>query len=267
MSMFDGFSKKKWLWADEYLIRSYEVDARGRAPLPTLSKFMQETAYNHANHLEFGYVHLKEKNQFWVLSRLLIRVDRYPRWGEKIHLRTWPTEVGRLFAYRDFQILDEQEKPIGAAGSGWLMLDAEKRRPQRPIELKEKSRLFPEERALDRRPLKIQTLSEPERGPSFPVRYSDLDLYNHVNNAKYIQWILDSFPDKMNREYEVAVFEINFVSESKMGDEVAIYTERLESSDSEPTFRHGIKRKTDNRDICMAETKWRFPGASISQNG
>jgi hypothetical protein len=61
----------------------------------------------------------------------------------------------------------------------------------------------------------------------------------------------------MNREYEVAVFEINFVSESKMGDEVSIYTEPLESSDSEPAFRHGIKRKTDNRDICMAETKWR----------
>jgi hypothetical protein len=59
--MFDDFSKKKWIWADEYLIRSYEVDAMGRASLHTLSKFMQETAYNHANHLEFGYVHFKKK--------------------------------------------------------------------------------------------------------------------------------------------------------------------------------------------------------------
>ncbi len=162
-----------------------------------------------------------------------------------------------MFAYRDFLFMDEQEVPIGAASSGWLMLDAEKRRPQRPTELKEKNHLFPEERALDRRPLKIQTLSEPEKGPSFPVRYSDLDLYNHVNNAKYIQWILDSYPEEMNREYEVTTFEINFVSEAKMGDEVAIYTERLKSSSSEPAFHHGIKRKADNRDICLAETMWR----------
>jgi medium-chain acyl-[acyl-carrier-protein] hydrolase len=260
MSMFNDFSKKKWTWADKYLISSYEVDARGRATLPTLSKFMQETAYNHANHLEFGYVHLKQKNRFWVLSRLLIKIDRYPLWGETVHVHTWPTGVEGLFAYRDFQLLDEQEVPIGAASSGWLVLDAEKRRPQRPLELKEKSRLFPEERALDRRPLKIKTLSEPEKGPFFPVRYSDLDLYNHVNNAKYIQWILDSYPEEMNREYEVTLFEINFVSESKMGDEVAIYTERLESSTSEPAFRHGIKRKVDNRDICLAETTWRTSG-------
>jgi acyl-ACP thioesterase len=257
MFMFDDFSKKKWTWIDEYLISSYEVDAEGKASLPTLSKFMQETAYNHANHLEFGYAHLKEKNQFWVLSRLLIKINRYPRWGEKIHMRTWPTGVEGLFAYRDFRILDEQGKPIGAAGTGWLVLDAEKRRPQRPIELKEKSHLFPEERGMDRRPSKIHRLSQPEKEPSFPVRYSDLDLYNHVNNAKYIQWILDSYPEEMNREYEVTIFEINFVSESKMGDEIAVTTKRLESSSSEPRFFHGIKRKADNRDICLVETMWR----------
>ena len=246
---------KKWLWTSAYLVNSYEVDARGKVTLPTLGKLMQETAYNHANHLGFGYHQLKEKNLFWVLSRLSIKVDKYPNWGDKIQIRTWPTGVERLFAYRDFRILDEQGTPIGAAGSAWLMLDVEKRRPQRPDELKDRIKSLPADRALEERPAKIPPPSTVTPGVFFPVRYSDLDLYNHVNNAKYIEWILDSFPGELHREFEVAVFEINFLYETKIGDEVAIHTEKL--GDSPPAFRHGIKRKQDDRDVCLARTEWK----------
>lgn len=258
-------TERKWAWTDEYSISSYEVAADSKATLYTLGKFMQETAYNHANHLEFGYAQLKEKNLFWVLSRLLIKIGRYPGWGEKIQIRTWPTGVERLFAFRDFLILDEGGAPIGAAGSAWLVLDAVKRRPQRPGDLKllmEKSSLFPQERALENRPEKIADLSAPEEGPVFPVRYSDLDLYDHVNNAKYMQWILDGYPMQMHREFEVTDFEINFLSESKMGDEISIQTETAEHPGpaSAPAFGHCIKRKADNRNICLARAIWRKRG-------
>jgi medium-chain acyl-[acyl-carrier-protein] hydrolase len=251
----EGILEKEWIWTDEYLISSYEVDAKGKASLPTLSKFMQETAYNHADHLEFGYHQLKEKNLFWVLSRLLIKINKYPKWGDKIQIRTWPSGMERLFAFRDFRILDKQGNPIGAASTAWLMLDAHKRRPQRPDELKARIKLLPNERALEDKPAKVPGLSSPVEGAFFPVRYSDLDLYNHVNNAKYIEWILDSFPEEMHREFAVTEFEINFLSEAKIGDEAAIHTEKLE--DASPAFRHCIKRKADNRDICRARTGWK----------
>ncbi|HLP48920.1 MAG TPA: acyl-ACP thioesterase domain-containing protein, partial [Candidatus Kapabacteria bacterium] len=223
--MNHNFSEKKWTWEDEYLISSYEVDARGRMPLPTLGKFMQETAYNHANHLGFGYEQLKEQGLFWVLARLLVTIHKYPRWDDKIRVRTWPSGIEGLFAYRDFKVLDAQDQPIAVASSAWLMLDAEKHRPQRQELLKERNGFFPVERSLPRRPAKIPPLTAPTVDEPFPVRYSDLDLYDHVNNAKYMQWLLDSYPEKILRQNEIATFEINFAAEAKMGDEVVIHTE------------------------------------------
>jgi medium-chain acyl-[acyl-carrier-protein] hydrolase len=259
--MSGKFSEKKWTWEDEYLISSYEVDARGMMPLPTLAKFMQETAYNHANHLDFGYDQLKQQGLFWVLSRLLVTINKYPRWGDKIRVRTWPSGIDGLLAYRDFMVLDGQGNPIGAAGSAWLMLDSEKHRPQRPELLKERNGLFPTEQALDRRPAKIPTLTGPTAGPPFPVRYSDLDLYDHVNNAKYMQWILDSYPEQLLRQYETAAFEINFLAEAKMGDEITIHGQEINipanKTVSTFSFRHAINRKSDARNICLAEVSWR----------
>jgi len=258
----EHLSEKILKWTDDYLISSYEVDARGRASLTTIFKFMQETAYNHANHLGFGYAQLKESGLFWVLSRLLIQVHRYPRWDEKIRVRTWPSGMDRLFAFRDFSILDENDAVIGAAGSAWLMLDSEKRRPRRPEafdQLTENSHLFPTERSLERRPGKVAAVTEAEEGESFPVRYSDLDLYDHVNNARYVQWISDSYPEDILRRNDVVECEINFVNESKMGDEAAIHTRRLEErpGDLSYRFRHAVRRRTDNRDICLAELIWK----------
>jgi medium-chain acyl-[acyl-carrier-protein] hydrolase len=248
-------NEKQWIWTDDYLIASYEVDARGKAPLPNLCKFMQETAYNHAFHLEFGYEHLKAQNRFWVLARLLIKIDRYPDWGEKIKLRTWPTGVDGLFACRDFRFVDNRGITLGGAASSWLILDAERRRPQRPGELKERIRFYPGERAVEGQPSRLPKLSHPGQGPFFPVQYSDLDLYNHVNNARYIQWVLDSYAPEMHRDYEVETFEINFLAEAKMGDEAAIQTEK--AAGSAHAFLHSIKRKADDRDICLVRVEWR----------
>lgn len=247
-------SEKKKTWIDKYTIRSYEVDTQKKATLPALCRFLQESAYHHAHNLELGYVHLREKNQFWVLSRLLIKMDRYPGWGDNIEVHTWPTGVERLFAIRDFKILDESGNRLGAAVSAWLILDGEKRRPQRPDHLENEIGHLTGEPAVAERPGKIPNLSSPRRDCVFPVRYSDLDLYNHVNNVKYIQWLIDSYPLKFHRQFKISSFEINFLSEAKFGDKVSIYTENL--AESPPSFNHCIKKEADNRDVCLARVTW-----------
>jgi acyl-ACP thioesterase len=91
-------------WEDEYSISFYEVDTKNEVFLPVLWSFMQETAWHHADHLGVGYSHLMEHQYFWVLSRLSIQMEEYPRWGDQIKVKTWLTGTGRLFALRQFSI-------------------------------------------------------------------------------------------------------------------------------------------------------------------
>jgi acyl-ACP thioesterase len=243
-------------WTDQYLVSSYEVDARGQLPVPSLGKFLQESAYNNANFLGFGYDQLKDENLFWVLSRLEIRMESYPKWRDKIYIRTWPSGIDGLLAFRDFQILNEDRQVIGSAGSAWLMLDSVRRRPQRMKVFFEKFHHFPGRADTKVKPVKLPNLENPLKKPSFPVRYSDLDLYDHVNNAKYMQWIIDSYPVEMHTKHIISTFEINFLSETRIEDEVFIQTEKIEDQEENLIYLHCIHRKKDERPICHARITW-----------
>jgi len=245
-------------YEDKYSISFYEVDTKKEVFLPTLWSFMQETAWHHADHLKLGYSDLVEHNYFWVLSRLSIQMEAYPRWGDRIKVKTWLTGTGRLFALRHFSIADSKGKIIGTAKSAWLVLDLKNRKPQRIEPLfKPLEHLF-DHPSLAEEPEKIPAPVHPEMEKSYTVRYSDIDMHDHVNNTKYIEWILDSFPFEMNQTHQIHTLEINFLGESSQGDEISIYTESMK--DSPVAFLHSVVRKTDDRELCRARTGWRRVG-------
>jgi acyl-ACP thioesterase len=80
-------------------------------------------------------------------------------------------------------------------------------------------------------------------------------MHHHVNNIKYIEWILDSYPFEMNQTHQIHTFEINFLAESSCGDDISIHTDMLKGSPL--AFLHSVFRKEDDRELCRARTGWK----------
>jgi len=230
------------IWKDKYKISSYEADVKSRASFQSLCNFLQESAWNHAEALELGFSHLIENNQMWVLSRLLIKVYTFPRWGDTICIETWPKGMNGIFALRDFHILNENDKIVVAASSAWIVINLINRRPQRLDSIRGEMPLLPEKHALKEKLKKISSPAPALDKPFFSVRYSDLDVNKHVNSVKYIEWILDSYPFDMRKNYDINTFEINFLAEVFYGDEISIHSERI--SDSELSFLNSVVRNS-----------------------
>jgi acyl-ACP thioesterase len=252
--MAEGLSKIK-IWENEYLVSFYEVDMKSKIFLPSLWKFMQETAWNHANRIGIGYSDLARNNYIWVLSRLCIKMDEYPRWGDKIRVQTWLLGSSRLLALRDLSVTHEDGRIIGGAKSAWLVLDLKSRKPQRVEPLLAGIDPFPDRHGVEATLEKIPAPKDSEAKAIFRVHYSDLDMNQHVNNAKYIEWILDSYPLEMNQTHNVTTFEINFLAETNYGEELCIHSEP--QKDSAPTFLHTMIRKEDGRELCRARVRWK----------
>ena len=121
----------------EFSISSYDLDPGGKARLTTLANFFQETAYQHAKELGLGYEDMKVRKTIWALSRMRIQIHRYPAWNERIMLETWPSGAEKLFALRDFRVLDAGGEVIATASTAWLILDMDTHRIIRPREMME----------------------------------------------------------------------------------------------------------------------------------
>lgn len=210
------------VWNEEILVKSYEVDYNKKLKLNTLFNYMQEAAYNHACRLGAGYEDLISRGYFWVLSRVKINVLRYPEWEEKINLETWPKGTNRLFALRDFIIRDSNSKVSALATTDWLILDSKSMRPQKvqalPIVLPDNEGRH----ALDEELGKLESQNIFEYEAKKTAAYSDIDVNNHVNNAKYVEWILDCFSEEYYSDKHLKSLQLNFISQTKLGDRVVL---------------------------------------------
>lgn len=95
------------IFSKEFTILSYDLNPKGQARLTSMANFFQEVAYHHASELGLGYEDMKSRKTTWVLSRMRIHMKRYPVWNDRIKLETWPSGDERLFALRDFRVLDK----------------------------------------------------------------------------------------------------------------------------------------------------------------
>ncbi|WPP48639.1 acyl-[acyl-carrier-protein] thioesterase [Catalinimonas niigatensis] len=211
-----------------FTVRSYDVDFQRRLRPDVLCSFFQEVASEHALKLGVGYQQLEEQKLFWVLSRLLLQIKELPKWHEEIKIETWAKGTDRLFALRDFVVSNAQGEELVQATSYWLMLDAQSHRPVRPDHFF--TRLKHEQHAIDALIEKLESKKE-KLSHTEIAKYTDLDHNQHVNNIRYVSWILDSFPLDFFSQHALKSLQINFQSELKEGETVEIYKQKTEEQD------------------------------------
>jgi fatty acyl-ACP thioesterase B len=185
------------------VIRSYEVGADKTATLESILNLLQETALNHvwmSGLLSdgFGATHGMMRNDLiWVVSRMQVLIDYYPIWGEVLEIDTWVGASGKNGMRRDWLIRSKATGRVFArATSTWVMMNHKTRRLSKmPEEVRDElTPWFIEKKAINEEaPEKIVKLDNEAKymNSDLKPKRSDLDMNQHVNNVKYLRWMLE----------------------------------------------------------------------------
>lgn len=238
-------------WKEAHKIRTYEVDFNNVVKLSSVFNYMQEAASNNANQLKFGYDDLIKEGLFWVLSRAKIEISNYLKVGDDIIIETWPKRTDKLFALRDFKMYNSDNEIVGKATTAWLLLDSKTMRPVKPDLLLDKVPQYKIERAIEEVPGKIAEPETREFITEKNIGYTDIDVNQHVNNVKYIEFVLDSFTQDQYMGKKISAMQINFLSESKYGDRIQIFKGSLRQS---AYYIEGINQ--NNTKVFQAHVEW-----------
>ena len=235
-----------------FQVRSYECGAHGEATLPAICNYLQEAASLNAKALAFSRSDFDTAGETisWVLTRMRVKIDRYPRWEEPVVVATWPSGGHRIVAARDFEIRSADGARCGIATSEWMLINLSSRKvvaiPPSVLACVDTS--CPP--VFGNAPFSRLRWNchEATDAQTFRARRVDIDLNHHVNNVHYVEWLLETVPEGKGR---CSDFEIIFRSEAVAGNEV-----RAEGVEVEPgVFIHRIS-SPDGRDHVLARTRW-----------
>lgn len=236
-------------------VRSFEVDPGGRMTLRSLAAYLQEAADADATRLHVSMTQLVERDLAWVLHRLRIEVDSYPRVGQELAITTWPKRFERLVAHRDFTVCEGSGAPVARASSRWVVVDLTTRSVIRLPEFIRELPVPDRDAALTLDGPGPAAVDAPEIERRFEVRRSDLDIARHVNNTRYVGWAVESVPDEIFETHRPSSIEIQFRQEAGWGDVVHTQSQRLEAEP--PAFAHSLWAESKAMELARATTRWR----------
>jgi len=153
---------------------------------------------------------------------------------------------------REFEIVDSHGVQRAGGSSAWLVLDLRTRKPQRVDKMLDRFQGLPQRLAVAEEPCRLNgPLLSPD-GPVGVVRYSDIDVNRHANSARYIAWLLDSYPLVFHDCHNLESLELNYVSETTAG--AAVCVRSAETAPAE--WSHSIVTPTGT-EVCRARIRWR----------
>lgn len=196
---------------NEYMFKSRvrfsESDHHQQITLPGIINYFQDCSTFQSEALGVGVEACMERGRGWVLSSWQVEVDRYPKFGETVAVRTWACGFQGLYGYRNFCLEDEEGRMAAYAFSVWVYMDMKKGRPIKVDEEEVKRYGYGDPLAMDYASRKIALPKETKAGTPFPVRRYHIDTNEHVNNCQYVQMAQEILPDpegifKMRAEYK-----------------------------------------------------------------
>ena len=208
------------MYEKDYYIGSNDVDQFLELKLPSFFRMMQDVSTEHAEKLGIGKATTIDKGMYWVITRIELDIIRMPKYLETVKLVTYPGDNMRFMFPRYFTLFNQKGDVLIHASSMWMVLDKINHRIcLKPFEGTD----FPEEHTEGELPLpKKANVSDVEEVEQRKVRYSDIDLNGHLNNTKYIDYIVDIHDSAFYKENRISHFLINYDKELRDNDTLTL---------------------------------------------
>lgn len=210
------------VFSKEWEINFTQCAPNGYLKYTELCNLLQMTAAAHSEVGGISFTDMQQFHQAWVLSRMRVEVSSLPKWRDVVTITTWINSLENSRSVRALEMHVNGKKIVGAE-TFWAVFNTQLRRPEALALPYEHFELFPDRKATRESFSKINIQHEKEIVFEKTVRLSDLDIVNHANNVKYLEWCLDLVDETKILKKEIDSFEMNFMKELSSKDKIIIH--------------------------------------------
>ena len=205
----------------EYEINFLQCYPTGLLKYTELCNILQITAGLHADLGGISFSDMQEHHQAWVMSKMRLEIISLPKWKEKVTVKTWIKTLENSRSTRCLELYRGEEKLAGCE-TFWAVINTNARRPENLALGHKHFEKFPAQNATSHEVKKININLDFKLLTNYKVQLSDIDIVNHANSVKYLEWCLNALDSNRILRQTIKGFEMNFLRELSLNDEVTI---------------------------------------------
>jgi len=244
--------EREYFYSKEYQVKYYEMDFNKGLKPSALLNFLQDMATENAEMLGFGPSFVFPRNYAWFLIKYHMEFDEYPCDLDNLIIKTEARGISKIIASRDFEIWTTGGERLARVASSWMLVDLE---TKRPLSLAKAIDFMPmnEKREDDLQYEKITTPEKIDYEKTFEIRFDDIDVNQHVNNANYIVWAFEALPYEFKAQHKLKTLDITYKKEIVHGHSVI---SQVELNEETKTSTHVLKNATTQDELCLVNAAW-----------
>lgn len=224
------------MYSYETRVRYSEVSETRDATLISIINWFQDCCTFEAEDRGVGVDWLNEKHTVWMLTGWQIRINRRPRYCEKLKVTTWACGFRYFIGKRNFTIENaETGELLVYAYSEWAYVNTLTGMPEKNVpeeEFEAYGMKEPLDKDFENGKLKAPDDDLLKAGTPITVTDQYIDTNHHVNNGQYIAIAMTALPEEMLKKADgLKSFRAEYKLQSVKGDVLYPYYMAEESSD------------------------------------
>jgi acyl-ACP thioesterase len=185
-------------------VRVGDIDRAGRLRFDAACRHIQDIGQDHLRELGFEDTH-----PLWIVRRTMVDLIRPIEFQDMLRLRRWCSGTSNRWCEMRVRI-DGRKGGLIESEAFWININRETQGPARISDdfIEALQRTTDVDRLRWKAYLKAGERANADEIRPFPIRVSDIDLFDHVNNSVYwsvIEDYLAGYPELMEKPLRVAI--------------------------------------------------------------
>lgn len=183
-------------------------------------EYLEDIAAYHSDSVGYGVNTTNETNFTWILLDWKVKVIKRPIYGQILDIHTWSRKIVKCYAYRDFEVYNQNGDLCVIASSKWLLINNKEGKIAKVgQEMADKYESEIGKCVFD--DSEIDKLKAPDKFNNeilYKVQRKDIDVIGHMHNLYYLNLANEALPEDVYNQKQFDNIRIMYKKEIKLGE-------------------------------------------------
>ena len=208
------------IYKEKFKIGLKDIWAKNEVSNIAILEYLEDISAYHSDSIGIGINTTEETHLNWLLLDWELKVLKRPTYGQVLDINTWSRGIEKFYAFRDFEVYDDENNLCAIATSKWLLIDSKTEKIARvETQIADRYQSEIEKSVFENK--KIEKIKEPKEYISemiYTTRRRDIDVIGHMHNLYYLYLAYEALPEEEYNKRPFNYIKIQYKNQIKFGE-------------------------------------------------